>query len=81
MGNKFSSVEIRDGVKNLWYWISNGDSFHCRLFTLIAKADQANKVRLAMGFPVHVEVYRMWNETEDQNEFFESYGLRPIKTK
>lgn len=75
METEFSNTEIKDGVKNVWYWQSNGDSFHCRLFSLISKADQSNKKLLAMGFPVHVHVHRMWDEAPDQDKFFESFGL------
>lgn len=79
MDRKLTSVEIKDGLKNIWYWQNSGDSFHCKLFSLIAKADTNNKKLLAMGFPVHVEVYKIWNESQDQEALFETYGLPSLE--
>lgn len=79
MDRKLTSIEIKDGLKNIWYWQNNGDSFHCKLFSLIAKADIHNKKLLAMGFPVYVEIYRMWDEAKDQDVLFQSYGLPSLE--
>ena len=38
----------------------NGDWFSAELLRLIAKADTANRAKLRLGFPEHVQAYLDW---------------------
>jgi len=61
-------------VEDLFHWQrNNSDSFNCKLFTLIGKADSYNLGRLKSAFPLEVEVYTEWHDSLDENEFFDKY--------
>lgn len=61
-------------VAHLDTWIdSNEESFASNLFDLIALATPSQKVRLAAAFPIEVQVYCDWSESEDGEKFFESF--------
>ena len=77
--SKFTRVEIQDGIRNIWFWRQGADSFHCRLFSLIAKADKLNRGRLEMGYPLHVAVYNIWDKAKSECELFREYGLESVK--
>ena len=58
----------------LWQY-TDSTSFTSMLFTLIAKADRQNKIRIQAGFPLHVEVFNEWQNSESQDLFFHKYGI------
>lgn len=47
----------------LWQETSN-DNFTSKLYTLIAKADNANRAKLALGFPEEVEAMTRFQKEE-----------------
>jgi hypothetical protein len=66
-------------VELLYYWQRmGGDSFTCKLYSLIAKADASNKVRLAAAFPVEFETYCEWHRSPSEDEFFARYPFEKV---
>lgn len=53
----------------------NGDSFTCKLFELIIKADYENKLILEKAYPIEYEVFYEWYHNQDQINFFSKYGM------
>ena len=49
-----------------------GSNFTCKLFDLIAKADDSNKQKILMGFPAEMCAYLMWYYKESFNVKYQS---------
>lgn len=64
-------------VRELYWWCRDQEksNFSALLYTLIAKADNANLARLEKGFPEFVAAFREWHETDDIVEFFKRHGV------
>lgn len=68
-------AEKGEAINRLKYWRDGGDSFTCQLYSLIQKADPANRMRIRKGFPTEVEVWNEWYCSPTEESFFEKYGL------
>lgn len=64
-------------VHELRNWQCGGaTNFTCQLFGLMAKADPYNLLRLTLGFPEEAEVYKEWFHSQNEDDFYEQYGVR-----
>lgn len=54
---------------------SGGDSFDCLILRLISKAQNTpeNYFCLMVGFPIHVILWEIWQESDNEQEFFDEY--------
>lgn len=65
----------------MFYSLFGGDvGFTNALWELIFKADETNKAKIEIGFPVHIQVYKDWYHTPDEREFFKEY-LNEVKNE
>ncbi len=57
---------------------SAGSNFDALIFCLISKAQSTpeNYYRLRMGFPDYVELWEEWQNTENEGDFFNKYGVK-----
>ena len=64
--------ELAQELKN---WQNGANNFDALVFTLISKAQSTphNMYRLAMAFSEWIEVWKEWQETKDEEEFFQKY--------
>jgi len=55
-----------------------GDNFDSRIFELISKAQSTpdNYYRLMLAFPEYVQLWEEWQNTPDQQDFFNKYGVK-----
>lgn len=68
------TTEYKDAVRDLWYWqYQQGDSFNCKVFQLLAKADGFNKGRIALAWPYLFMVWTDWH-SNDNDEYFRHFG-------
>ncbi len=54
-----------EAVQLLAYWQHSGNSFGCKLFSLIQCADPKNKRLLRLAYPAYVQVYDEWMAAPD----------------
>ncbi len=66
-----SDLEYAAAVRKLWEWQNGQTHFTAQLYTLISKADPGNMVKLKSAFPIEVQVYKDWQQSPDEHEFFE----------
>jgi hypothetical protein len=59
-------------------WRDEGDNFDQRIFELISKAQYTpeNYYRLMIGFPDYVRMWEEWQDTADEQQFFNKYGVK-----
>ena len=70
-------VELKQAVFDLYLWQhKDADHFTARLFGLIAKADLGNRLKLALGFPIEVLAWLLWQGAPSEKEFFDNYKLK-----
>ena len=50
-----------------------GDWFTCQLYRLFDKADEGNKARLAIVFPLESEVWHEWYFAPSEREYFAEF--------
>lgn len=68
-------------AQELYNWRANigaqhhSPCFNEMLFSLIAKADPSNMLRLSRGFPEFVEAFREWQSAPTQEIYFRRYGI------
>lgn len=58
-----------------WQNQPSSDNFSSLLFTLRAKADPENQVKLRNGFPTEMEAWEDWYSSPDPNLFFAVHNL------
>lgn len=70
--NLVSVILRKDAVRNLREWQHGADHFTAMLFGLISKAQATpgNLVKLKFAFPLEVRVWRDWQASGDEDEFF-----------
>lgn len=51
------------------------DHFNGHLFRLLHKADNANFLRLAMGFPLEAALYQQWRDAPTETAFYVAYRV------
>lgn len=68
-GMKMEDININQGEVDLYYFhIGVLGSFMTNLFKLIGNADEANKYRLSLGFPEHVEAFKRYQTEKGYTE-------------
>ena len=77
-----SKQQIIDAFNKLYVWQKcNSDCFHSQLYRLICKADDENKLKLAIGFPSEFFAWYCWykqcyldKKFKNEQEFFKFVG-------
>ena len=68
-------MDEKEAITSLYDWqIQGGDSFTCKLFELMMKADINNKIKLAGAFPAEAKVLNDWYSSPNPDEYFISKG-------
>jgi surfactin synthase thioesterase subunit len=61
-------------VLDLWHWQKDkGDSFNCRIFELMGKADRENRLKLLHGWPDLFAAWCAWHLCDNGHDFFAQY--------
>jgi NTP pyrophosphatase (non-canonical NTP hydrolase) len=70
-------VTIQEALERLYHWQYGGDTntFHSRLFQILAFADVHNYAELHKAFPNHALALNMWRSAPDVDSLFNSFGL------
>ena len=66
---------LRQAAQDLKYWQEGGDSFNCKIFELLQKADPENRNKILFGWPKLHDVWTMWNQCESHRAFLEIFDL------
>lgn len=69
--NILPECSLQEALTRLKYWRNGGDSFACKLYELMCKADIENITRLRKSFPVHHAAWTMWQHATNEDEFLE----------
>lgn len=60
---------------DLKLWQIGRDHFTALLYGLMAKADQSNRSRLRLVFPIESEIFDEWQASKNEEEFFRKWGV------
>lgn len=61
-----SVLTLREARERLRYWRRGGDSFTCKLYELISKADASNRFILGAAFPNEFKAWLEWYSAESE---------------
>lgn len=77
---KDTAVEHRQDVYraafNLRVALHSDQSFYSALlFRMMMKADPFHLIRLSMGYPIEVGIYKEWRDTPNEADFWRKYNI------
>ena len=68
--------QIRGAVWELFNARERGaDNFKAELYRLIAKADPWNRIKLFYAFPLEVAVFKTWESSNSETDFYKKWGI------
>lgn len=66
--SSIGAKQVKVAIYRLWDWQHGNDSFTCRLYGLMAKADQENFNRLSKAFPAEAIAFLAWKDCGQDTE-------------
>lgn len=68
--------EYMEAVNHLYDWQHRGcDHFFCRLYELIMKGDESQRLRIALAYPFHSIAFERWKTAKTDRQFFRQNGF------